>query len=301
MRAVSGECVRARAVLVILVASAALLQTATAAHADLTSEAAVSENRDAAIVRAREGEAERNRHEQRRGTPAYDLVQYRRAPYCPVSGPVMNTPLNGECSPADGNAGVNGCGDDVPLEPLWTRSRASAAEPWSLWRQVDAGGCAVDVLPVLTADDFRRLPLPAPDLHVQPDSAWVLVHKETIVYTRTQPATLTTDLLGYPVTVEATPRRWEYDFGDGERLSTTDPGAPWPDFTTHHVYTALGARQITLTTEWSGRYQVAGSPVWRDVAGTAFTTATSQPFTVEERRSHLVAELCIVRPRPADC
>ncbi|MFC8190218.1 hypothetical protein ACFUMH_00995 [Cellulomonas sp. NPDC057328] len=137
---------------------------------------------------------------------------------------------------------------------------------------------------------------------MQPAADWVLVNKETIVYTDPTPVTLTTDLLGYQVTVEATPIRFTYDFGDGGRpLVTTDPGAPYPAFETFHVYRALGTRTITLTTEWSGRYQVAGSPVWRDVDGTAQTTATSTPFEVVERTSKLVAELCTAVPTPDDC
>ncbi|MFS0703414.1 hypothetical protein AB6N23_02720 [Cellulomonas sp. 179-A 9B4 NHS] len=157
-------------------------------------------------------------------------------------------------------------------------------------------------MPTLSSEDFRRLPIPAPVLNVQPAADWVLVNKETIVHTDPSPVTLTTDLLGFQVTVEATPTRFTYDFGDGGRpLVTTDPGAPYPAFETFHVYRSLGTRTITLTTEWSGRYQVAGSPVWRDVDGTAQTTATSAPFEVVERTSKLVAELCTAVPTPDDC
>ncbi|WP_207800001.1 hypothetical protein [Cellulomonas wangleii] len=184
---------------------------------------------------------------------------------------------------------------------MWRRERATAASPWGEWTDIDAGGCGVDLLPVLTAEDFRRLPLPAPPLTLQPDRGWVLVNIETIVYTDPAPVTLRTELLGYGVTVEATPRSWTYDFGDGHTLRTTSPGRPHPQHDVFHEYEHPGTTAITSTAEWTGRYQVDGSAVWRDVDGTATTTATTTPFTVEERTSRLVGDLCTDRPTPPDC
>ncbi len=176
------------------------------------------------------------------------------------------------------------------------------ATQWSAWEQVDYGQCGAQVVPVLTAEDFRRLPLPSPTVHMQPDTGWVLVNKETIVYVDPAPATLTTQLLGRTVTVEATPSRFTYAWGDGSRpLVTTDPGRPYPAFDVVHVYERLGMVAISVTTEWSGRYQVEGDPQWRTVAGTAETTATGPAFEVQERRSHLVSGLCTQEPAPADC
>ena len=54
-------------------------------------------------------------------------------------------------------------------------------------------------------------------------------------------------------------------------------------------------------TTWKGRYRVDGTTVWRDVNGTATTSTTSAPFTVEERRSRLVDDLCTDIPQPDDC
>lgn len=104
------------------------------------------------------------------------------------------------------------------------------------------------------------------------------------------------------MTVEATPTFWTYDFGDGHTLSTRSPGHPYPDHDTFHEYELPSPeRAITLTAEWTGRYQVDGSPVWRDIDGVALTTTTSAPFRVEERTSRLVDNLCTDRPKPPDC
>lgn len=167
---------------------------------------------------------------------------------------------------------------------------------------MDFGSCGDAVTPVLTAEEFRRLPLPAPAVHMQPDTGWVLVNKETIAYTDPTPVTLTTQLLGRTVTVEATPSRFTYEWGDGSRpVVTSDPGAPYPAFDVFHVYEDLGSVAITITTEWSGRYQVEGDPQWREVTGTATTTATGPVFEVREVRTRLVTGLCTDEPTPADC
>ena len=67
------------------------------------------------------------------------------------------------------------------------------------------------------------------------------------------------------------------------------------------IYEDLGEVAITITTEWSGRYQVEGDPQWREVTGAATTTATGPVFEVQERRSHLVSGLCTDKPKTADC
>ena len=59
---------------------------------------------------------------------------------------------------------------------------------------------------------------------------------------------------------------------------------------------------ITITTEWSGRYQVEGDPQWRDVTGTATTTATGPVFEVAGAPLPPgLTGLCTDDPKPADC
>ena len=294
-----------RALMIGALALVVAVATGSAARADgggVAFEGRTSEAKNAFLLNARDGHAQQQAHEALKGRPEYELKRYQRAPMCNVSGPYLTTPLNGECPPADGSTGPMNCGEDTTLDPLWMQERADENSPWSEWRPVDYGGCGADILPVLTVEDFRRLPLPAPALTLQPDRGWVLVNIETIVRTDPTPVTLRTDLLGVGMTVEATPTFWTYDFGDGHTLSTRSPGHPYPDHDTFHEYEWPNPeRTITLTAEWTGRYQVDGSPVWRDIDGVALTTTTSAPFRVEERTSRLVDNLCTDRPKPPDC
>src|SRR5690606_37729002 len=108
-------------------------------------------------------------------------------------------------------------------------------------------------------------------------------------------------VLGLPVTVQATPHRFTYDWGDGHSTSTRDPGRPHPAFDVFHEYEQLGTVAITLTTEWTGRYQAAGDPRWRQIPGTGTASTTSRPFDVEERTSRLVSGTCFEEPDAPGC
>ncbi|WP_041554280.1 hypothetical protein [Cellulomonas fimi] len=250
--------------------------------------------------------------------PAVALVRYTRAPMCNVAtggGAEMGDAdeqfgggdRDGDgliaCGPSNTTVPVPVCVDGPPLLPLWSQRRASAADPWpATWTLAYGYSCPEDVVPPMTEADFRRLPLAPPVLRLQPDRGWVLVNKETIVMTDDAEQTLQTTLLGYSIEVVASPSSYRYDFGDGSRdLVTTSAGHPYPDHDTFHRYETLGTVAVTLTTTWTGRYRLAGSGVWHDIPGTAETATTSAPFTVEERRSRLVDDLCTDIPTPDDC
>jgi len=178
------------------------------------------------------------------------------------------------------------CETGKPVQPQWTRHRDSADAPWGRWVNTSGWSCS-DQQVVLNEADFRRLPLPKPALTVQPDRGWVLVNKETVVYSSDEPTTLRTTLAGHRLEVEATPAAFDWVFGDGAELHTTDPGKAWPHQTVEHTYKNLGSAEVSVTATWTGRYRVEGATTWRDVVGTAATTATSGEFQIVERRAYL--------------
>lgn len=262
--------------------------------------------------------AEREFQRARAANPAQATTRYARAPICNIAtggGVEMgdadevfgagDTDGDGRiaCGPSNTTVSVPTCVDGPPVLPLWRQVRAEPTDPWpAAWTLAFGYSCPEDAVPTMTEADFRRLPLAAPVLRLQPDRGWVLVNKETIVMTDPAEQTFRTDLLGYGVDVVATPASYTYDFGDGSAdLVTTSPGHAWPDHDTFHFYESLGTVQVTLTTTWKGRYRVDGTTVWRDVNGTATTSTTSAPFSVQERRSRLVDDLCTDIPKPDDC
>lgn len=198
---------------------------------------------------------------------------------------------------AASGAVVRFCADGSrALDPLYRRTLDPATgEPVGVWEPTaDLGGCPEDPAPapvVLTAAEFRRLPLTPSAPQVQPADGRNLVDVDLIALTDPAPQTLTTTVLGVAVTVRATPTTWTWDFGDGTTpLTTTDPGAPWPHPTITHPYTAPGTYTLNLTTTWTGQYQVAGTSTWQPVTGTATTTSPPITLTAEEAPTRLVAD-----------
>ncbi|GEK18712.1 hypothetical protein CPE01_24450 [Cellulomonas persica] len=178
------------------------------------------------------------------------------------------------------------CEDGAALQPIWRRLRSDVT--W--WKQV-GWHCPEHLLPEMTEEDFRLLSIAPAPAHMQPTGGEVLVNKPTIVFTEGGVQTFRTDLLGYGIDVEATPLTFTWDFGDGARpLVTAELGRPYPDFDLARTYTTPTRTHITLTATWTGRYRVDIDPLhkWRDIDGTAFTTASTPDFEVVELRSRLV-------------
>jgi hypothetical protein len=148
----------------------------------------------------------------------------------------------------------------------------------------------VQALAAAAATEFRRLPLASGGIARQPARGWTLVNVDTIVRTDPTPQSFDLTLLGTPVEIVARPTSYSWLFGDGSPpLVTTDPGSSWPAHTLAHAYRAAGARQITLTTAWTGSFRVAGSTTWTPIVGEAVTLETSPPFDVREATNALVA------------
>lgn len=136
---------------------------------------------------------------------------------------------------------------------------------------------------------FAALRLPAGTLVVQPPDGLTLVNFATNFYTTsTAPITRTVTLLGQRVTLEATPSRYRWEFGDGEATSTTEPGAPYPGLEVTHDYLRKGTYRPRLATTYSGRYRV-GNGGWRTIPGTVTVQGGAQALRAIEARPTLVS------------
>lgn len=148
------------------------------------------------------------------------------------------------------------------------------------------------VIITVTRSDFAELPLELPTVHLQPERDWFLVNMDTLAYTDGAPQMLETTVLDVPVRVRATPVEFSWDFGDGSApLVTAEAGAPWPATDISHVYEREAEDlAITLTTTWSGEFQVAGQGPWIPIAGTTTTQSQSAPFRIDAVETRLVAD-----------
>ncbi|MFS0699432.1 hypothetical protein AB6N24_05610 [Cellulomonas sp. 179-A 4D5 NHS] len=247
---------------------------------------------------------------------AASLVQYQRGRQCNVGNATPITELTAPCPDADGYVDPPLCGDGVAhLEALWRRNRdAPTSISWEPWTFVAPAICPQDVLPEFTAEDFRRLPLTPSPVTPQPPNPHLLTGLGLVVHTTADPQDHPTTLLGFPLTVRATPTEYTWDFGDGTRTTTTHPGTPYPTGHDHHPgdpvyphgvighpYPHLGTYTPTLTTTWTGQYLLAGTTDWRPIDGTATTTTALPTVTIHDATSHLVADNCHTNPHGPGC
>ncbi|WP_449385856.1 PKD domain-containing protein [Cellulomonas soli] len=247
---------------------------------------------------------------------AYNEEAERRAAADPASSPWVYDRL-AHCGTGEstGDALRIGCLGEPPtceqgvepLEPLFRRPVDSVDE--NDWERIGGWICPEQAIPAFTARDLRELPIAPGTAGINPNAGPLLVNATNVIYTDAGQQQFTTDLLGYTFEVVVTPTTYTWDFGDNTPpLVTTDPGEAFrpgdgdrlEQYLTH-VYTQPGTGQITLTTTWSGRYRIPDLTDWQDVLGTATTTTTSRPLTIEERHSHLVATTCDDEPDAPGC
>lgn len=194
-----------------------------------------------------------------------------------------------------GGRGRPSGGDITTSEPV-AGSNGCAAADQIVGGIVEFSFCqqyAEPATPALTTGHVRRafaeLKLPAGEMVVQPPDGLTLVNFDTNFYTTTiEPITRTVRLLGRRVTLEATPSRYTWTFGDGQSLTTTDPGAPYPRLTITHNYLRTGTYRPALATTYTGRFRVGNGP-WRQIPGTVTIDGTGQPLRAIEAEPKLVS------------
>ena len=122
---------------------------------------------------------------------------------------------------------------------------------------------------------------PGLSVKVQPVGR-TLVNLDTIVYTdESKVSTNNVTLLGFPVVVEATPMSYTWNFGDGKTLTTTTPGKAYPSKEITHKYLKRGNVNVTLTTNYAARYNVADTG-WQYVDGTVPITGPATALLIRE-------------------
>lgn len=143
------------------------------------------------------------------------------------------------------------------------------------------------VTPAMVQAEFEKLPLPLGEISLQPSDGVVLVNVGAIFYTtQDETASYDVDILGQTVRIDAFIVDYAWQVGDGSP-DLHGRGAPYPDKSTLHVYTAAGGMQVTLTLTWDATYTVDGGPV-TPVLDTTTTESPPTPLTVVEAESILV-------------
>lgn len=122
---------------------------------------------------------------------------------------------------------------------------------------------------------FQTLPLPQLTTQQQPPGN-ALVGLPVVFFTDSPTQqTFTVDIRGFQVVIVAGAQNYTWHTGDGTDLTSTDPGAPYPDQTVTHDYTS-GTYTANLTVTWGGTFSVDGGA---QVAIPGTTTTDGPPVT----------------------
>ncbi len=168
---------------------------------------------------------------------------------------------------------------------------------WQLWGQLENGSWRVirsqcfggtpppykppKVTPAMVLSALRRVGLPAPETHIQPDGK-TLVNFDTIFWTEPRPVDVDLTLLGQAVEVEARAATYRWVFGDGNGTTTTDPGAPYPaKDITHRYADADSTVHPHVETVYAARFRVSGG-AWQDIDETVTVAGPVSDLRVVE-------------------
>lgn len=142
-------------------------------------------------------------------------------------------------------------------------------------------------LPSLVLRAFQRVPLPEPQLSIQPPKGKTLVGLETIFSTRAEGFTRNLTLLGRQVQLRIEPSSFTWLHGDDTSQTTDWAGKAWsndePDIDGYltHVYEHTGTVRAGVEVTWSAEYRVGNGP-WQTVDGTVTRTSPRAELVVVE-------------------
>lgn len=220
------------------------------------------------------------------GSSSSRIEEWTRAPACDVG--FYRNDLSPGCVDPTHEIVVLCLDGTQALNPWWFRFRRGNGT-WSDWEIQGWYQCPADAFNAALANAWDRMVIAPSVVSIQPDTGWVFTTVPTIVWVDRAPRTTSTTLLGTSVIIRATPSAYTWDWGDGARTVTTQPGAPYPNSTVNHTYLYReGDVTIRLTTSWSGSFSTDGGATWRPAPGVAYTTSTPITVTIYNPHSHRV-------------
>ncbi len=185
----------------------------------------------------------------------------------------------GGSGPVDPGAGLGceglaGCGVDRPLD------------------------FAVVAPPVVTLEDIVRF-VPVAGTAAMEPSGWMVVGLATNFFGSAERQVQAGTVLDAPAEVRFTPVSYEWDFGDGQSLSSPSPGSSWanlglPEFSptmTSHVYSSPGTYTIRLTVSFAAEYRF-GADAFSPLAGTVPSMTNEIVALAGDAQTVLVGDQC---------
>ena len=142
---------------------------------------------------------------------------------------------------------------------------------------------------------FASTTIPGAGLHIQPPKGIMYCDKPVIAYTTNHTYETTLNVGGMDIPVRADAREYTYTWGDGQTLTTTRPGRPYPAFDVTHTYACPASQDapgwrvdIALTTSWKAIFMDPTTGVWEDIPEMLTTTETHPQRELGKLHTYLI-------------
>ncbi len=220
-------------------------------------------------------------------------TQWAVTPACPGNDPNIGGPYDVACGFLVTACRAKGEGDG-PMTWVWRRPLS----PLGRWVQVGYS-CSQKLpkQPGMSMADvrraFRQVDFAKPRLASQPGGGWTLVNLDTYYLVQWPKAgvrpgqVVTVRLLGHRVKIRPRIDTYLYDYGDGQTLRTTDPGAPYPNGRITHAYQHTGDVRVAVTARYTADFAIDHGP-YRALDDTIDLTSPTRTITIYEARAHLI-------------
>lgn len=145
--------------------------------------------------------------------------------------------------------------------------------------QPQGEGAPVQAKPfVVTREQVAKLFVKGSGVERYPAGRTLVIDHDITFWTSRNKQSITSNLLGRQVEIEASPVKYIWDFGDGVIQETDYPGSPPPVGGIVHQFKDTGNNfRVQLTVVWVARWRLAGG-AWQTVRGTITTHEFSTYF-----------------------
>lgn len=131
---------------------------------------------------------------------------------------------------------------------------------------------------VVTREQVAKLFVKGSGVERYPAGRTLVIDHDITFWTSGNKQSITSNLLGRQVEIEASPVKYIWDFGDGVIQETDYPGSPPPVGGIVHQFKDTGNNfRVQLTVVWVARWRLAGG-AWQTVRGTITTHEFSTYF-----------------------
>lgn len=157
--------------------------------------------------------------------------------------------------------------------------------------------------PTFMESEFKKYSIPPSVINSLPGDSWGIAQRKTAFWADSSTKYINDTILGYSITVKAIPRKYHWDFGDGNTLHTSHPGNKPSDINKariYNVYTAPGNVTVKLATTYTGMYKI-GNSAWMTIPGSTDIPSHNAELRIYRFHKYLVNRSCKEDPTGPDC